>query len=88
MREIYYRILTGEQGGSRRFALNRQGHFGKLTRVIRKIHSCYQERLDVGSLAQEASMSLPRFHLHFRRVTNASPMQFLKSRRDCCCATP
>ncbi|WP_324831520.1 AraC family transcriptional regulator [Pseudomonas saxonica] len=81
VREIYYRILTGEQGGSMRAALNRQGHFGKVTRAIRKIHSCYQERLDVVSLAQEASMSVPNFHLHFRSVTDSSPMQYLKSTR-------
>ena len=81
VREIYYRILTGEQGGSMRAALDRQGHFGKITRAIRKIHSCYQERLDVQSLAQEASMSVPSFHLHFRSVTDASPMQYLKSTR-------
>lgn len=81
VREIYYRILTGEQGGSMRAALDRQGHFGKITRAIRKIHSCYQERLDVLSLAQEASMSVPSFHLHFRSVTDSSPMQYLKSTR-------
>ncbi|WP_192553320.1 AraC family transcriptional regulator [Pseudomonas sp. IzPS59] len=81
LREIYYRILTGEQGGSMRAALNRQGHFGKVTRAIRKIHSCYQERLDVEQLAHEASMSVPNFHLHFRGVTDTSPMQYLKSTR-------
>lgn len=81
LREIYYRILTGEQGGSMRAALNRQGHFGKVTRAIRKIHSSYQERLDVEQLAREASMSVPSFHLHFRSVTDASPMQYLKSTR-------
>ncbi|WP_213878829.1 AraC family transcriptional regulator [Pseudomonas sp. dw_358] len=81
VREIYYRILTGEQGGTLRAALARQGHFGKVTRAIRKIHSCYQQRLDVESLAQEASMSVPSFHLHFRSVTDASPMQYLKSTR-------
>lgn len=81
MREIYYRILTGEQGGSMRAALNRQGHFGKVTRAIRKIHSCYPQHLDVESLAQEASMSVPSFHLHFRNVTDSSPMQYLKSTR-------
>lgn len=81
VREIYYRILTGEQGGSMRAALDRQGHFGKITRAIRKIHSCYQERLDVQSLAQEANMSVPSFHLHFRSVTDSSPMQYLKSTR-------
>jgi AraC-like DNA-binding protein len=81
IREIYYRILTGEQGGSMRAALNRHGHFGKVTRAIRKIHSCYHERLDVESLANEAGMSVPNFHLHFRNVTDSSPMQYLKSTR-------
>ncbi|SDB09200.1 AraC-type DNA-binding protein [Pseudomonas sp. NFACC23-1] len=81
VREIYYRILTGEQGGSMRAALSRQGHFGQITRAIRKIHSSYQERLDVEALAREANMSVPSFHLHFRSVTDASPMQYLKSTR-------
>ncbi|WP_460125892.1 AraC family transcriptional regulator [Pseudomonas sp. S2_C03] len=81
VREIYYRILIGEQGGSMRAALNRHGHFGKVSRAIRKIHSSYQERLDVEQLAQEASMSVPNFHLHFRSVTDSSPMQYLKSTR-------
>ena len=67
IREIYYRILTGEQGGSMRAALRRQGHFGQITRAIRKIHSCYQERLDVESLAREANMSVPNFHLQHRK---------------------
>jgi len=81
IREIYYRILTGEQGGSLRAALNRQGHFGKISRAIRKIHGCYAERLDVETLANEASMSVPSFHVHFRSVTDSSPMQYLKSTR-------
>ncbi|BBP63177.1 MULTISPECIES: AraC family transcriptional regulator [Pseudomonas] len=81
VREIYYRILTGEQGGSMRAALSRQGHFGQITRAIRKIHSSYPERLDVETLAREANMSVPNFHLHFRSVTDASPMQYLKSTR-------
>lgn len=81
VREIYYRILVGEQGGSMRAALNRQGHFGKVSRAIRMIHSSYPQRLDVEQLAQEASMSVANFHLHFRSVTDASPMQYLKSTR-------
>ncbi|MFI8482014.1 AraC family transcriptional regulator N-terminal domain-containing protein [Pseudomonas sp. NPDC078700] len=81
VREIYYRIIAGEQGGSMRAALSRQGHFAKVTRAIRKIHSCYQQRLDVEALAQEASMSIASFHLHFRAVTDSSPMQYLKSTR-------
>jgi AraC-like DNA-binding protein len=81
VREIYYRIIAGEQGGSMRAALSKQGHFGKVTRAIRKIHSSYHEQLNVEALAQEASMSVPNFHLHFRAVTDSSPMQYVKSTR-------
>lgn len=81
VREIYYRVLTGEQGGTLRAALNQQGHFAKVTRAIRLIHGAFAERLDVDTLAREAGMSVPSFHLHFRGVTQSSPMQYLKSTR-------
>lgn len=72
---------AGAQGGSLRAALNRHGHFGKVSRAIRKIHNSYQQRLDVEQLAEEARMSVPSFHLHFRSVADTSPMQYLKSTR-------
>jgi AraC-like DNA-binding protein len=81
VREIYYRVLTGEQGASMRAALAMQGHFGKITKAIRKIHSCYRETLDVDQLAAEANMSVPSFHAHFKTVTKTSPVQYLKSTR-------
>jgi len=81
LRELYYRILTGDQGGTLRAAIAQQGQFGKVTRAIHKIHHCYHEHLDVEALAREAQMSVPNFHLHFRKVTESSPMQYLKSTR-------
>lgn len=81
LRELYYRILTGEQGGTLRAAIAQQGQFGKVTRAIHKIHRSYHEPLDVDALAREAQMSVPNFHLHFRKVTDSSPMQYLKSTR-------
>lgn len=81
VREIYFRVLTGEQGASMRAALTKQGQFGKIAKAIRKIHVCFSEALDVEQLAQEASMSVPSFHSHFKTVTNSSPMQYLKSTR-------
>lgn len=81
LRELYYRILAGEQGGTLRAAIAQQGQFGKVTRALHKIHSCYHERLDVATLAREAQMSVPNFHRHFRKVTDSSPIQYLKSTR-------
>jgi len=81
VREIYYRVLTGEQGASLRAALASQGQFGKVVKAVRRIHASFGERLTVDRLAGEAGMSVPTFHAHFRTVTHSSPMQYLKSVR-------
>lgn len=81
VREIYYRVLTGEQGPSMRAALASHGQFGKITKAVRRIHATFGDRLNVAQLAGEAGMSVPTFHAHFRTVTDCSPMQYLKSVR-------
>lgn len=81
VREIYYRILIGAQGGSMRAALAAHGQFGRISRALRKIHGSLGERLDVEHLAAEANMSVPTFHAHFKAITHTSPMQYLKSTR-------
>ncbi len=81
VREIYYRVLAGEQGGAMRAALAAQGQFGKIAKALRRIHVDFPRRLDVEQLAAEAGMSVPSFHAHFKSVTNSSPMQYLKSTR-------
>ena len=81
LREIYYRVLTGAQGEALRNALAMRGHFGKIGRVLRRIHTDYAQDLDVMQLAAEAGMSAPSFYVHFKEITQASPMQYLKSIR-------
>jgi len=81
VREIYYRILSGAQGGSLRAALAQQGRFGVVARAIRVIHGRYGEALTVEELAREAGMSSPTFHAHFRAMTGTSPMRYLQSTR-------
>lgn len=81
VREIYYRILSGAQGGSLRAALAQQGKFGMVARAIRVIHSRYAEGLGVDELASEAAMSVPTFHAHFRAMTGTSPMRYVQSTR-------
>ncbi|WP_050463524.1 AraC family transcriptional regulator [Herbaspirillum autotrophicum] len=81
VREIYFRILTGDQGPSMRAALGMHGQFGKVVRALRRIHALYQQELSVEQLASEAGMSVPAFHVHFKAVTNTTPMQYLKSTR-------
>jgi AraC-like DNA-binding protein len=81
VREIYFRVLIGEQGASMRAALASQGQFGRIAKSVRRIHSTFGDRLTVDRLAREAGMSIPTFHTHFRTVTQSSPMQYLKSVR-------
>ncbi|MET3133579.1 AraC-like DNA-binding protein [Oxalobacteraceae bacterium GrIS 1.11] len=81
VREICYRVLTGEQGGAMRAALAGQSHFGKVARALRRIHADYAADLDVALLAAEANMSVPAFHVHFKAVTQCSPIQYVKSTR-------
>jgi len=81
VREICYRVLTGPQGDVIRVALTHQHHFGRIAKALRRIHSDYQNNLDVETLAREAGMSLAVFHAQFKAVTATSPMQYVKTTR-------
>lgn len=81
IREIVFRVLMGEQGGGLRATLSQGGHFGRIARVLRRIHADYDQNLDVPTLADAANMSVPAFHVHFKAVTSSSPLQYLKAIR-------
>lgn len=81
LRELYYRVLTGPQGHTLRAALAQQGHFGRIGKALQYLHRAYAQPLTVAMLADEAGMSAPSFYSHFKAVTCASPMQYLKSTR-------
>jgi AraC-like DNA-binding protein len=81
LRELYFRVLTGAQGAALRSALGMQGQFGKIGKALRHIHTAYAQPINLAQLANEADMSVPTFHSHFRSVTRTSPMQYLKSTR-------
>lgn len=81
VRELSFRVLMGPQGGAIRAALAHQGNFGRISRVLRRIHSDYAQGLNVESLACEAGLSIPAFHAHFKAVTATSPIQYIKSVR-------
>jgi AraC-like DNA-binding protein len=81
VREICYRVLTGEQGDALRAALTHQHHFGRIAKALRRIHADYRGELDVDTLAREANMSLAVFHAQFKAVTLTSPMQYVKTTR-------
>ena len=81
VREITYRVLIGPQGHGLRALVNSDGHFTRITRVLQHIHSNYAQPFSVAQLASSVGMSQSVFHLHFRAVTSASPMQYVKAMR-------
>lgn len=80
-REITYRVLTGEQGAKLHAALLQDGNFKRIAKVLRRIHHEFECRLDVSSLADDANMSIPTFHTHFKAITATSPIQYIKAIR-------
>jgi AraC-like DNA-binding protein len=81
VREILYRVLSGEQGGALQALAHRNGRFFQIARVLKKIHGSFDRDLDVRTLASDAGMSISTFHANFKAVTNASPLQYIKSVR-------
>lgn len=81
LREITYYVLTGEGGPSLRAVVAHDTRFAQLSRVLRRIHAEYDRDLDVRSMAEEANLSVSAFHRYFKELTNASPLQYLKSIR-------
>ncbi len=81
VREMVYRVLTGEQGDVLKLLVSNTSRHGQIARVLRRIHADYADDLDVGSLAREANMGVSTFHHAFRDATATSPLQYLKSIR-------
>jgi AraC-like DNA-binding protein len=81
MREIYYRVLTGQQGAAIREVLMQQSHFSKIGKALKRIHSDFAGDLNVSALAEDANMSIAAFHAHFKALTATTPIQYLKTTR-------
>lgn len=81
VREIYYRLMMGEQGEAiRRIALA-ESKTQRISRAIAWIKTHYAEPISVEALAQQAGMSPSAFHQSFKAVTSLSPLQFQKQLR-------
>lgn len=80
-REITYRVLLGQLGGNLRALAAPQSHFGQIGRILNRIHADYARNYEVTALAREAGMSVSTFHAHFKSITSASPLQYVKSVR-------
>ncbi|MDR9855747.1 AraC family transcriptional regulator [Paenibacillus sp. VCA1] len=81
IREIFYRVLQGEQGARiRQFAVI--GSYAQgISSAIHRININYAQPLVIEELAAQFSMSPTTFHKQFKRVTAMSPLQYQKTIR-------
>lgn len=81
IREIVYRLLTGEQGHRMRHLATIGGHAHRMVRAVRKLREDFAKPLRIEEVAREIGMSVSGFHAHFKAVTAMSPLQFQKQLR-------
>jgi len=81
IREIVYRLLTGEQGHRMRHLATIGGHAHRMVRAVKKLQEDFAKPLRIEDVAREIGMSVSGFHAHFKAVTAMSPLQFQKQLR-------
>jgi transcriptional regulator GlxA family with amidase domain len=77
-REIFYRILVGNQGTRLRQMASAGSPSHQIARAIDWLKDNYTEQLHVENLASYVHMSKSTFHHHFRKMTAMSPLQYQK----------
>lgn len=81
IREIYYRLLIGDQNEAVRQIATSGSYMQRIAEVIKQIKVEFTKTLRVDDLAKQASMSSASFHRHFKAVTSMSPLQYQKQLR-------
>ena len=79
--EIYYRLLTGGQGGKLKAMASIGSHTQKIAQATDYLQRHFAETVTVEELADLCGMSVSGFHSHFKKITSLSPLQYQKSLR-------
>ncbi len=80
-REIYYRLLVGEQGTRLRQIVSAGSHSHQISRAIDWLKDNFNKPFHVKDLAAYTWMSDSSFHQHFRSLTAMTPLQYQKRLR-------
>lgn len=81
LREISYRLLTGEEGARLQQIVATGGHARRIANALRWLKGNFAEPLRIEDLARRVGMSPSTFHHHFKTVTGMSPVQYQKHLR-------
>lgn len=80
-REIFYRLLVGEQGTKLRQLAVMGTQSQQVAQAVSWLKSNFTKPLKVDALAEIANMGTSTFHHHFRSMTALSPLQYQKQLR-------
>ncbi|MBI4928598.1 MAG: AraC family transcriptional regulator [Anaerolineae bacterium] len=81
VREIIFRLLTGQQGARMRHLAVQGGYTPVIARAVEKLRRDFDQPLRMEELARELGISVSGLHHHFKAVTALSPLQFQKQLR-------
>jgi AraC-like DNA-binding protein len=77
-REIFYRLLVGDQGARLRQMASSGSQSQQIARAIDWLKDNFTQPLRIDDLATQVNMSTSTFHHHFRTLTAMSPLQYQK----------
>jgi AraC-like DNA-binding protein len=80
-REIFYRLLVGDQGARLRQMASAGSQSHQIARAIDWLKGNFTRPLRIDDLATQVNMSISTFHHHFRALTAMSPLQYQKRLR-------
>jgi AraC-like DNA-binding protein len=81
VREILYRLLSGEHGARLRQIALADSRLQSINRAISWLKLNYAEPFHIDTLAREARVSPSALHHNFKTVTAMSPLQYQKQLR-------
>jgi AraC-like DNA-binding protein len=81
LREIHYRVLTGDLGPRLRELALADSHSQRIARAVELLKRRYDQPVRIEEVADAAHMSPSSLHHHFKQVTAMSPLQFQKQLR-------
>jgi AraC-like DNA-binding protein len=80
-KEIHYRLLAAPFGGMLRSLIRYDSNASAIARAIGHIRGSLRSPIAIPDLARRVGMSASAFHLHFKTVTGATPLQYQKELR-------
>lgn len=78
IKEIYYRLLTGELGSQLRIINTKGTRPNQIAEAISIIKEHFNEKINMGELAEHINMAPSSFYRNFKKITQVSPLQYQK----------